>query len=122
MKITPFSSATELLGRLRAGEVSSRALLESYLQRIERHNPGLNAVVTLDAAQARSRADAADAPADPSATESLENTYWKLVRLRVQAHSPFTIYHYPFTRIIRVYLWLMFLIFMRALSTTPRKP
>jgi hypothetical protein len=33
------SSATELLARLRAGEVSSRELLESYLQRIERHNP-----------------------------------------------------------------------------------
>jgi amidase len=61
MKIDPFSSATELLGQLRAGESSSRELLESYLQRIERHNPGLNAVVTLDAARARSRADAADA-------------------------------------------------------------
>jgi Asp-tRNA(Asn)/Glu-tRNA(Gln) amidotransferase A subunit family amidase len=61
MKITLFSSATELLGRLREGEVSSRKPLESYLQRIERHNPGLNAVVTLDAARARSRADATDA-------------------------------------------------------------
>jgi len=61
MKINPFSSAIELLGRLRAGEVSSRELLESYLKRIERHNPGLNAIVTLDAARARSRADAADA-------------------------------------------------------------
>lgn len=61
MKITPFSSATELLDRLRAGEVSSRELLESCLQRIERHNPGLNAIVTLDAPRARSRADSADA-------------------------------------------------------------
>lgn len=61
MKINPFSSATEILGRLRAGEVSSRELLESCLQRVERHNPGLNAIVTLDAARARSRADAADA-------------------------------------------------------------
>jgi len=60
MKITPFSSATELLDRLRAGEVSSRELLESYLQRVERHNPRLNAIVTLDAARARSHADAAD--------------------------------------------------------------
>src|SRR5258708_25334175 len=61
MKINPFSSATELLHRLRAGEVSSRELLESYLRRVERHNPGLSAIVTLDAARVRSRADAADA-------------------------------------------------------------
>lgn len=61
MKINPFSSATEILGRLRAGDVSSRELLESCLQRVERHNPGLNAIVTLDATRARSRADAADA-------------------------------------------------------------
>jgi amidase len=61
MKINPFSPATEILGRLRAGDVSSRELLESCLRRVERHNPGLNAIVTLDATRARSRADAADA-------------------------------------------------------------
>jgi amidase len=61
MKINPFSSATGLLRRLRGGEVSSRELLDSYLRRVERHNPGLSAIVTLDAARARSRADAADA-------------------------------------------------------------
>ncbi|HKQ25558.1 MAG TPA: amidase [Burkholderiales bacterium] len=60
MKINPFSSATELLRRLRAGEISSRELLESYLQRVERYNSELNAIVTLDAARARSRAELAD--------------------------------------------------------------
>ncbi len=61
MKINPFASATEFLDLLRAGEISARELLETYLQRTERHNPGLNAIVTLDAARARSRADSADA-------------------------------------------------------------
>ncbi len=61
MKINPFSSATELLDRLRSCEISGRELLETYLQRVERHNPGLNAIVTLDAVRARIRADAADA-------------------------------------------------------------
>jgi len=60
MEINPFAPATELLHRLRGGKVSCRELLEACLERIERHNPGLNAVVTLDAARARGRADAAD--------------------------------------------------------------
>src|SRR3712207_4970855 len=46
---------------LRAREISARELLEAHLDRIERHNPAVNAVVTLDAEGARSAADAADA-------------------------------------------------------------
>jgi amidase len=59
--LDPFASASDLLTALRRRTISSRDLLESYLSRIEQYNPGLNAVVTLDAEQARAAADAADA-------------------------------------------------------------
>jgi amidase len=42
-------------------DISSRELLEHYLARVERLNPPLNAVVTLDADTARRAADDADA-------------------------------------------------------------
>jgi amidase len=53
--------ATELAALVRAREVSARELLEAHLERIDRLNPRLNAIVTLDADGARSAADAADA-------------------------------------------------------------
>ncbi|HYW03161.1 MAG TPA: amidase [Gammaproteobacteria bacterium] len=53
--------ARELLARLRGGRLTSRHLLEALLERVERLNPPLNAVVTLDAERAREAADAADA-------------------------------------------------------------
>ncbi len=56
-----FRSAIELAAAIRAREISSRELLEYYLQRVERFNPTINAVVTLDVERARTRADAADA-------------------------------------------------------------
>jgi len=46
---------------LRTREISARELLDAHLDRIERFNPALNAVVTLDADGARAAADAADA-------------------------------------------------------------
>ena len=52
--------ATELATLLRAREISARELLEAHLDRIDRLNPQLNAVVTLDAGGARAAADAAD--------------------------------------------------------------
>lgn len=52
--------AVELARRIARGELSSRALLETCLERIERFNPRLNAVVLLRAEAARERADAAD--------------------------------------------------------------
>jgi amidase len=56
-----FRSATELAAMLRAREISARELLEAHLDRIDRFNPAVNAVVTLDAEGARAAADAADA-------------------------------------------------------------
>jgi amidase len=53
--------ATELAAMVRGKEISARELLEAHLDRIDRVNPGLNAIVTLDADGARAAADAADA-------------------------------------------------------------
>jgi amidase len=53
--------ATELATMVRAREISARELVDAHLDRIDRLNPALNAVVTLDAEGARAAADAADA-------------------------------------------------------------
>jgi amidase len=53
--------AHRLAAAVRAKEVSSRELLDGYLDRIERLNPALNSVVTLDVDRARAAADVADA-------------------------------------------------------------
>lgn len=52
--------AIELAAMIRSREVSSRELLDHYLERVERFNPQLNAVVTLDVERARRRASEAD--------------------------------------------------------------
>ena len=56
-----FHPATRLAAAIRDRKIGSRELLEHYLQRVERFNPKINAIVTLDAERARQRADAADA-------------------------------------------------------------
>jgi amidase len=58
--IDPFATATELLARLRAGEVTAAELTEVYLRRIEAHDGRLNAVVVRDFERARHQARAAD--------------------------------------------------------------
>jgi amidase len=52
--------AVELAAAIKAGKLSSRDLLECYLDRIERLDGEVNAVVTLDAERAREAATAAD--------------------------------------------------------------
>lgn len=64
MSDTVFLSATELARRIAAGDLSSEALLKAYLDRVDEHNPTLNALVLdiRDEALARAReADAATA-------------------------------------------------------------
>ena len=55
-----FRTASELCELLRRGELKSRDLLELQLERVAKHDPRINAVVTLAAARARAQADAAD--------------------------------------------------------------
>ena len=54
-------TASRLAAAIAAKDLGSRELLDLYLDRVDRLNPGLNAVVTLDADRARAAADAADA-------------------------------------------------------------
>lgn len=56
-----FRSASELAALIQAKKVGSEELLDIYLDRFERHNPRLNAVIATDFASARRRAKAADA-------------------------------------------------------------
>src|SRR5262245_32654614 len=56
-----FRSAVDLTAAIRDREIGCRELLDDYILRVERFNPRLNAVVTLDVPRARARADAADA-------------------------------------------------------------
>lgn len=54
------ADATELRDAIAAGRLASEELLDALLERIERHNPTVNAVVALDVDRARTRARAAD--------------------------------------------------------------
>ncbi len=60
-------TASRLAAAIRAREISSRDLLELYIDRIERLNPPLNAVITLDLERARAGATRADDEADRGA-------------------------------------------------------
>lgn len=53
-------TARALAGSIRRRELSAREVVAAHLQRIERINPRLNAIVTLDGERALAEADAAD--------------------------------------------------------------
>jgi amidase len=55
-----FSSTTQLAAAIRAGHVSAKEVLEAHLAQIDKHNPVLNAIITLDAERANERAREAD--------------------------------------------------------------
>jgi amidase len=56
-----FATASELVAAIRKRRISAAEALEAHLEQIERFNPALGAVVTLDAEGARARAREADA-------------------------------------------------------------
>lgn len=60
MKEIAFYSATKLAEMIRRGKISSTELLEHYLSRIEKFNPQLNAIITMDVENALCLARQAD--------------------------------------------------------------
>src|SRR5215469_6401006 len=60
-RIDPFATATDMLAALRTKQVSAVELLDLHIQRIERHNKAINAIVEPDFDRARDDAKAADA-------------------------------------------------------------
>ncbi len=55
-----FSSMTQLAAAIRAGHMSAREVLEAHLAQIDKHNPTLNAIITMDAERSYERAREAD--------------------------------------------------------------
>ena len=58
-----YRSAFDLADDIKHGALTSGEVLEFFLDRVDRFNPDVNAVVQLDADRARRRAVAADAAA-----------------------------------------------------------
>jgi len=55
-----FQSTTDLANAIKSRSIQSAELLELYIERMQRHNPKINAIVTTDLDSARKRAHAAD--------------------------------------------------------------
>ncbi len=58
--MTAFKSATELAAMIRRREIGAEELLEHYFERVDAHNPALNAIIWQDREGARATARAAD--------------------------------------------------------------
>ena len=56
-----FQSATQIAQQIASGSLSAREALEHFLDRVDRLNPSINAVILQDRPAARARAEAADA-------------------------------------------------------------
>ena len=57
----PFAGAAQIAADIRTKQTTAREVLEAYLDRVERFNPALNAIVVSDFEGARQRADELDA-------------------------------------------------------------
>jgi amidase len=66
-----FFSAVKLAELIRAKEVSAREVMEAHLAQIQRINPKVNAIVTLDAEKALEAADEADRVIDREGTQGV---------------------------------------------------
>ncbi|HSR22573.1 MAG TPA: amidase, partial [Candidatus Eisenbacteria bacterium] len=90
----PFASAVEQAAAVRRREVSARELVDSYLERIERLNPGLNAFWLTTPELAREQADAvmADGPggADSAGWGPLTGAPTSVKDLAAMAGCPLT--------------------------------
>jgi amidase len=56
----PFRTAKQLAAAVRKKKIGCLELLDLYLERVEAHNPSLNAIIAMDVEGARKRAKAAD--------------------------------------------------------------
>ena len=57
----PFSGAAQIAADIRTKKTTARDVLEAYIDRVERFNPALNAIIVSDFEGARQRADELDA-------------------------------------------------------------
>ena len=62
-EFNPFAGATQIAEDIRSKKTTARAVLEAYLDRMDRYNPDLNAIIVSDPDAARLRADDLDSKA-----------------------------------------------------------
>ncbi|UDY35850.1 amidase family protein [Dermatobacter hominis] len=104
-----FADATECVRAIGAREVSSRELLELLVERIDRLDGPVNAVVTLDLERARARADEADRTTAAGGSwgplHGLPMTIkdvWETAGIRTTSGAPALAEHVPDTNAIAV--------------------